>query len=85
MEAAMSFSTPAKSAFTVLEIISARIGMAIAISRPTSTYLADMTFLTSSKYSLSSTSTIFYLFKHKEKQKICERIKIGKSKESQKQ
>jgi hypothetical protein len=37
VEAAMSFSTPAKSACTVPEIISARIGVAIASSRPTST------------------------------------------------
>jgi hypothetical protein len=29
-----------------------------------------LTFLTPSKYSLSSTTTIFYLFKHKEKQKF---------------
>jgi len=66
----MSFSTPAKSACTVPEIISARIGVTIVSSRSTSTYLAAMTFLTSSKYSLSSTTTIFYLFKHKEKTKI---------------
>jgi hypothetical protein len=61
VEATMSFSTPAKSACTVPEIISARIGVAIASSRPTSTYLAAMTFLTSSKYLLSSTTAIFYL------------------------
>jgi hypothetical protein len=50
VEATMSFSTPAKSACTVPEIISARIGVGIAISRPTSPYLAAMKFLTSSKY-----------------------------------
>jgi len=37
VEAATSFSTPAKSACTVPEIISTRIGVAIASSRPTST------------------------------------------------
>ena len=49
VEAAMSLSTPAKSADTVPEI-STRIGVVLANGRPTSTYLAAMTCLTSSKY-----------------------------------
>jgi hypothetical protein len=39
VEAATSFSTPAKSACTVPGIISARIGVVLANGRPTSTYL----------------------------------------------
>jgi hypothetical protein len=50
VEAATSFSTPAKSACTVPGIISARIGVVLANGRPTPTYLAAMTCLTSSKY-----------------------------------
>jgi len=49
VEAAMSLSTPAKSADTVPEI-STRIGVVLANGRPTSTYLAAMTCLTSSRY-----------------------------------